>query len=117
MQFASRLKAGMLIAGAVDDETERSGDLSDLWHPIFGPQIPFFGVDEVSRIMRVSPSTVRLMVRDGRLKGYHFGGRVIVDAPSVRSALEPIEPSSEQIQDDSSAHSPETSADSDSSAR
>lgn len=95
MELAGRLKAGLVIAGA-ENEDGSAGDLIDLWSPIVGPRQPFYSVEEVARLMRVSDCTVRAMIKDGRLEGRRFGGRVLVEASSIRLALERIEPSPQQ---------------------
>lgn len=111
MELATQLKAGMAITAGADDEAGRSGDIIDLWSPIVGARQPFYSVDETAAIMRVSSCTIRAMIRDGRLQASRFGGRVLIEALSIRLALEPIQPStqqdSEQGTDGSNHHSTE----------
>lgn len=45
--------------------------------------------DEVARVLRVQPITVRRMLRRGELRGWRVGAVLRVDAASVRQLLDP----------------------------
>jgi excisionase family DNA binding protein len=50
----------------------------------------YYSIDEVALMFKVHPNTVRNWLKDGTLKGYKLGRRVVIPESSISAGLQEI---------------------------